>query len=385
MISENHIDKLLSRNDTKVIKAIAIILMLMHHLWAFPDRIAGGSLKYMFSIFGQPSIIYFGMFGKICVSIFFFMGGYGIYLSSIGKQYDIVKRIKNLYIAYWKVFLIFIPIAFLFFSSQSAYCESKWIYSKYASFSWKECIENFLGISSSYNGEWWFLISYVFAIISFPIIRGVVNKCSAKINILLVLIGSIIITNVLPAVGNIESLGNLNNNYIYADFFCQSAPYVSCFWMGAVVAKDGLLDRLKNAMEKSRLLNPVSDILILGMIVFLRQTGIGDKLDIIYIPFLIIVSMDLINRSKVVKNILQKLGKQSTNMWLIHTFCCYYFYPFVKVVVAPRWAVLSLIVLEIVSYILAVFLAAIWEMIEKCIARINRYCRKKDKIFNQNV
>lgn len=33
-----------TKEDTKVIKGIAIILMLTHHLWGFPDRIAGGEL-----------------------------------------------------------------------------------------------------------------------------------------------------------------------------------------------------------------------------------------------------------------------------------------------------------------------------------------------------
>ena len=35
----NNLDKFLSRDDTKAIKGIAIILMLSHHLRGFPDRI----------------------------------------------------------------------------------------------------------------------------------------------------------------------------------------------------------------------------------------------------------------------------------------------------------------------------------------------------------
>ena len=54
-----------SKEDTKVIKGITIILMMMHHLWAFPGRISGGELKYFFEILGQSSISYLGMFSKI--------------------------------------------------------------------------------------------------------------------------------------------------------------------------------------------------------------------------------------------------------------------------------------------------------------------------------
>ena len=37
------------KSDTQIIKGLAILLMLMHHLWFFPDRIAGGELKYLFT------------------------------------------------------------------------------------------------------------------------------------------------------------------------------------------------------------------------------------------------------------------------------------------------------------------------------------------------
>lgn len=64
-------DNIFTREDTKAIKGIAIILMLIHHLWAFPDRLVGGELKCLVSVMGQDSIILLGCFGKICVSLFF--------------------------------------------------------------------------------------------------------------------------------------------------------------------------------------------------------------------------------------------------------------------------------------------------------------------------
>ena len=99
-------DKFLTVDDTRIMKAVAITLMLMHHLWCFGTRTAGEPLEYLFTIFGIPSTIYFGFFGKICVPMFFFFGGYGTYLSQFGKKFDLVGKLKKLYFAYWKVFLI---------------------------------------------------------------------------------------------------------------------------------------------------------------------------------------------------------------------------------------------------------------------------------------
>ena len=50
-------DRFLSINDTRIMKAIAICCMLMHHLWSFPIRIAGEPLINFFTIFGMPSTL----------------------------------------------------------------------------------------------------------------------------------------------------------------------------------------------------------------------------------------------------------------------------------------------------------------------------------------
>ena len=154
-------DRTFSRDDTKLMKGAAIVLMLMHHLWGFPGRIAGGELWHVLSICGESSLTYFGSFGKICVSFFFFLGGYGVYLSTHSKRYDLIAKLKGLYLSYWKVFVIFIPLAFFFCAHQPTYCDEAEICTRYAEFSRQECFNNFIGFSTSYNSEWWFLNSYI--------------------------------------------------------------------------------------------------------------------------------------------------------------------------------------------------------------------------------
>ena len=73
--------------DTKAIKAIAIILMLMHHLWGFPDRIADE--LSIFGIHNTDIIVIMGNFGKVCLSILFIFGGYGLYNTSKIKELNI--------------------------------------------------------------------------------------------------------------------------------------------------------------------------------------------------------------------------------------------------------------------------------------------------------
>ena len=164
-------DEILSKANSKIIKGLAILLMLIHHLWFFPERIAGGELKYLFYIMGRSTISILGSFGKICVSLFFFVGGYGIYIQSKNRSFNILKNIKKIYKNYWKVFLIFIPIGYLLFSNQTPYCADEKIYTNFLFFGYNYILANFLGFSSSLNGEWWFLRSYIIAIITFPFIK----------------------------------------------------------------------------------------------------------------------------------------------------------------------------------------------------------------------
>ena len=359
--SPNEIDNFLTPDDTKIMKGIAIISMLLHHLWFFPNRIPGGGVEGIFTLFNAPATSYLGIFGKICVPMFFFFGGYGVYKSSYGKPYDIVGRLKRLYFAYWKVFLVFVPIGFLFFSSQEQYCNDPFISTRFNNFVPRELLSNFFGFTSTYNREWWFLISYVFALISFPLIRAVIDRYSARINLFIIVIVSLLFAHIFPGLKTVTALGVLGNSHMYLRFFCQIAPYAACFWMGAIVARNGLFDRLHGSMKQHGLLNPLVDIAVWCMVIVMRQNEVGDIFDVFFIPVLTVASMDLLNHVKLLKKGIWYLGRQSTSMWLIHPFFCYYFDVPAKIVAAPHYAIPSLLVLIAMTYIASVLLAYFWK------------------------
>lgn len=85
-----------TKEDTRVIKGIAVMLMLMliHHLYFFPDRMIGNGLSCQLGVWEQNFVQYISAFGKICVSIFFFLSGYGIYKSAIKRKLDLIARLN---------------------------------------------------------------------------------------------------------------------------------------------------------------------------------------------------------------------------------------------------------------------------------------------------
>lgn len=352
-----------TREDTKIVKGFAILLMLMHHLWPFPDRIAGGELHSLFGISGESLVYIFGYFGRICVSLFFLLGGYGIYLQSKKQGFSILKSIKRLYLAYWKVFVVFIPIAFLLFAHQGQYCENSGIWAIYGDFKWSEIIKNFFGVSSTLNGEWWFLASYVVAIITFPFWKYIFEKISVYKGILIVIAVNLLMTYVLPALGNIPELGYLNNSYLYRTFLCQQGCFYSCFLIGIMFAQNDWFNKIRLLLREHFQINLSTSFIALISIVFIRHYTALESLDILFAPAVTICVIEITRRLPIVARALSALGHHSTTIWLTHSYWCYYFYPFVKIVVWSRWAVPSYIILVTMSYIAACCFDYIWARI----------------------
>lgn len=73
-----------TKEHTKIAKGIAILLMLTHHLFAFPDRIhLDQGYISLFSIGDNNIEFIMGVFGNICISMYIFLSGYGnIYVKS---------------------------------------------------------------------------------------------------------------------------------------------------------------------------------------------------------------------------------------------------------------------------------------------------------------
>lgn len=102
-----------TKDDTKCMKGLAVLLMLAHHLWGFPDRLPSGLPMTSVTARGMEFAGFIGGYGKICVSLFMFLGGLGTYIWYEQKKSDWFAKIRGLYLSYWKVFFVFVPIGFL--------------------------------------------------------------------------------------------------------------------------------------------------------------------------------------------------------------------------------------------------------------------------------
>jgi len=345
----------LTQEECKIIKGVAIILMLMNHLWFFTDRIPG-TLKYLFSIQGESLLLILGCFGEICVSTFFFLSGYGSGIKYADKPYNVLSKVKRTYFGYWKVFLIFIPIGFLFFSHQDIYCADAYVCRIYANFNIVECILNFVAFISTYNREWWFLRYYLILIILFVPIRALVRKMSAInciavvvfIELCLVMINGFFITELWPH-------GNEINYHMIS---------MLCFPIGVIAAKNHLLDKLSRLIVKLPVKWLITIILTIA-IIFLRDYVFGTIVDIVVVPVMIVFWKSSFPDIALIRRALLMLGEHSMNIWLLHSFFCYYYEAVSKSILFFAYGVPALLVLIVYSFGASVLVNRFWELVGK--------------------
>lgn len=359
-----------TRENTKAIKGIAIVLMLFHHIAGFPERFPAGFENYssMWQKFVDDGYLtQFALTAKICVSIFFFLGGYGLYKRYEADKLNLPDMIISLYKQYWKVFVIFVPVAYLFFARTGDdinILTTRFVIESKKDFI-SEVIANFVGYSSSINGEWWFFASYLCAIpLGYLFLMKFKDKKNFVKDMFIVFIINILICNVFPSIVNIEAFANLSSNFFYNRFFTGSG-WSSLFFEGIVFAKYDALASLKNKIN-SMSFNKILCILGIAVVFWARSFVAGGvSLDMVYVPFFVAFASVLLDCISIVNKTFICLGENSTNMWFVHSFYCYYFLECTGIVFSTKNVVFNLIMLILMSLTTSLIIDSFYHMMGK--------------------
>ena len=341
-----------SKDDTRAVKGFTIVLMLLHHLASYENRMPVGfegftSLWPPFIENGWLTMISF--FGVICLPIFFFLGGFGLYKRWERGNFSLANTIMSLYKRYWKILFLYVPIAYLFFSRTgdniNALC-TKYVFTDGITFG-KDFLINFTGYDATFNEEWWFLGAYIG-----PLLLGYLfclaikdHKC-AWVDIFLAFVLQILYINVFSGLASTEPLSGTLGNFYFRNLF-QPNYHSAALFMGIVFAKHHLLEKLKRRIGRA----PFPTLLsVLGCVaVFYCRSYIDSGLDLIYVPLFIAFLSMLFDKLKALKVGFEYLGRHSMNMWLIHTFYCYYFLEVTKIVYCTRSVWIDLLILIALS------------------------------------
>lgn len=305
-----------TKEKTNVAKGVAICLMFAHHLYAFPSRIENGS--YYIPLIPTYDIeVRIGLFGGICVSMFLFLSGYGMFLGySFSKQspwqYSF-KKLKDFYLVYWTYFLVFISTGFLFFKEVTLWKSDQIRYSPELS----TFLGGFIGWSSHYNDEWWFVRTFMILLSTFCPFYLILAK---KSPIFLLFISIILYVSFW---------------LFYRDAYGIGGPL---FWQIYLVL--GLLFSKAKLFSSSyaNFLDDLSGIWFFPVVFIcflIRHKAGTPQLDFLLLPIFIYSAIRAVGYLKLTK-IFAYLGQYSFPLWLVHSFFCYYF--FQDFIYFPRWS-----------------------------------------------
>lgn len=323
--------EMLTKDYSTMIKGIAVLMMIVHHLWGFPSRVPG---LHILSIEEQ-----FGIASKICVSIFMFLSGYGLYYTFKKKgSIQLVKRVRNVYERFWQVFVIFVPIGFLIVDR---------------SFHVQEFLLNLFCLDYSYNMEWWFMGTYLELIIVMPLVLRIDKKRYFPLVIVLAAI-------LLCCVSNLFAF---NSGGVKSHVYCFG-HYFPVFYLGLFFCKYHLYERY-NHVIRNWLLGVGLCIFLTGVAYFIRSKWDVTEMTILMTPMLIYLFLCLFEILGRINKVFMLFGKHSMNMWLMHTFFCYYYFQKEMLMVSKN-PIVAFLLIVLLSLLSSMIIDWFWKKI-KCI------------------
>lgn len=311
-----------TKEHTMQMKGIAIIILLFHHCFLNAQRWATvpyeklattkgwGYYPISFAPFSSHTIQYLASFSKICVAMFVFMTGYGMWVSyeSQKKKTTMSNYIKKRMVTLMAGFLIIFVVTEILAIPTGRFIE---VYG-HDFRSVVYMIIDALGLAKLLGTPlfcltWWYMSLAIVLIMIFPFVHSIMGKYQW-----VVVVASIIVPR---ACGFGQS----------TDLF----RYLLAYTLGMYFAQHDLLARIKEKFMKQnvagKLLSLIVSLIGLAVIIKCRQNAwIGwkylDFWDGFAAMYMIVISYIYILNGKWIVKGLGFLGKHSMNIFLIHSF-----------------------------------------------------------------
>ncbi|MEH6906009.1 acyltransferase family protein [Neobacillus drentensis] len=344
-----------SRNMTAISKGFAILLMVYHHSFAFPNRISDVDYKPIMIVNALPLDQLIADFGKLCVAIFLFLSRFGLYKSFEAKGSSTfkqgIKRIINFFKLYWIIFFIFIPIGLIFFNDTIRY-----------TWNTKQFFYNLFPLIHTYNGDWWFIPVYIEFLFVFPLLIRLVEK--NPVFVCYLSFTGLFLSGFFLHIDDIFSKYELIQiliNHLGTDLIWQVM-----FVIGIFFAKYSLFGSMDKFFLRAHLNFRIIFLSLLVLCYYIRQyalkyvidirgteiEGIYDYADFLLTPIAIFSFVKLIQNITILERLFLILGKHSTIIWLTHTFFIYYY--FQDIMFAPYYSVFIVIWVFVITILVSI-------------------------------
>ncbi|MDE6025505.1 MAG: acyltransferase [Lachnospiraceae bacterium] len=312
-----------SKDNTWAVKGLAICMMMFHHLFFQKSRFAGFDVN--FAPFSQPQVVNIAILCKVCVSLFAFLTGYGLFISynnMIKKQsmegiqtdkwciYRLVKTMSG----FWYIYIVcFIVTMLLDRLPVATYYDGNGPVKGIM-----YCLLDFFGVgylvgTPTLCETWWYMGAAIVFILLVPLLYNIAEYTGW--------FGILIISIILPRMINMGFPG-----------IVSIVSFIPAFVLGMMFAKYKLFDHIE--IKLSDLGRVKSNILCWGLaligiagsyLMYARFTADkiwGIEYGFIPLIFIMFVKYCLCN-IKWLNQFLIFMGKRSMTIFLTHTFLRY--------------------------------------------------------------
>lgn len=281
----------IARDETNIIKGVAIVLMFIHHFFTFPsfwiDSVA--------EIYSDNNFVFLNTSFKICVPIFAFLTGYFYFFAKKKTFRYSIKKSTDFWICYLVVFALLVTATIL---------------SGTYSFSIVSIIKEVFALSRPTMYFCWYVIFYIGTMLVMPLFHKL-----TKVNDFLALAVFSVSPMVLVFICKNSGVFFLNALTDYLNYF----SYLPCVLIGFIVAKYEILLKLHEVTQKQKAVSQVIIGCIMIILPFLAR-GNSEAFDFLYAPMFIfgLVSIVKLIKLKQVLIPLSFLGKYSLLLWFLH-------------------------------------------------------------------
>ena len=332
-----------NKRDAIMTQGLGIVSMIVLHLFC---RFEPFGTPLIWITNTKPLVYYFGFFAEICAPLFALVSGYAQRLIIENDKYSYKSnwnRVLKLMVKYWIVLCVFSIIGLIIDCDGIPISANAFLLN--------------VVLIGRYNPHWWFLNSYVLAmIIPRKVLFWLFDKFkSFGVNIMLCL--GLSVASYL--VERFDIVGMLSTKSVVLNLLLNQSMeflrFLPGFFVGYVFCKFNVIQKVSEFIENkigNKHKNLVLFVLfsIWFVVIVVLNKAVLNILSVI-ITFLV---FNLYNKPKFVENILLVLGRNSTYMWLVHGF--FYALTFRELVLKAKYSLPILLVVILLSLLTSIVL-----------------------------
>ncbi len=289
----------MNKNETQLIKGVAIFMMIFGHLFFLPDEVS--QMHHFVTIDGEP-LVRILLHLSSPVHIFLMLGGYGMYRVWQKGDRNRWRRIARLMVHYWIILIAFLTLGH--FIKPDVYPGEL-----------SDLAGIFSGLDTSLNKEMWFLLPYIVLGLISPWIFRFTRRIPWYILL------SAVVAGYMCYRWYFDSKGwwFVNINLVTYNLY-RLIQLIPSFVIGAVFARESFIERIKAKTRNIPGIGYWSWAALVGCMI-LCCLGYSYCYPYAMVCLLVIVPIPMAAR-----RVLIELGNRSTDMWMTHTWFCYYLF-----------------------------------------------------------